>query len=315
MNADVSLSFCCVSARVDALIEQMDKGDVDDFEVEAAEYRAYLGTVHADASSSLSSPAACLALVRLFAFYHTMRRVALVRSSGVVPPRDLMSRMETFDVEQREDFLKAWAILQQPRVQALHQPIPHPPNAVEGVAAALAREADPRLLALEIAQRLKSGEYMRESFNRLMETLPAEMSTEQLMASCMTAPLLGRWREMRTLGERLIDRNGPDAFEGPGTRHNRALADREREAATLLTSTASLTACCPLCVGRAAHDRVEGGDDSRLLSAVPEECGLAEHTTTGSPATVVVGGVRRHRIHHHARSSPHSTARAPPTAE
>ena len=60
-------------------------------------------------------------------------------------PRDLMARMDALEVEQKEDLIKAWAILHQPRVQSLHQ---SPPAAQGGegerVAVQLGRYADLR---------------------------------------------------------------------------------------------------------------------------------------------------------------------------
>ena len=224
--ADVVVSPLCplavlllsFSERADALIDAIGRGEVDEFD--AAEYREYLDTAHAEASApssaALCSPLACLALIRLFTSYHTVRNLVLATESGTVPPRDLMQRLAVLEQEQNEDLAKAWTILQQPAVQALHRQPPASTDqhlAEAQSAGAVVGYSDVKLLALEIAQRLKNSAFLMESFARLVALPPAEMSNEQVLAAFMTAPLLGKWRETRALGQRLIDRKGPNAMD------------------------------------------------------------------------------------------------------
>ena len=239
------------SARVDELIEAISRGEVDD--VDVAEYRAYLDVAHSEAQhpspSPLCPPLSSLSLVRLFTSYHTVRHLVQMQDSANVPAPVLLQQLAALEAEQNEDLAKAWRVLQQPAVQALHstQPVGGGEALAQADSAAAAvRYSDLRLLALEIAQRLKSAEYLRESFARLLQIPAQEMADEQVLAAFMTAPLLGKWRETRTLGQRLIERKGPTAMEGQRLTQRRGgtMRSLQRWIDQRLTPPSLLLLCC-----------------------------------------------------------------------
>ena len=210
-----------VVERADALIELIGRGDIDELDV--AEWRGYLAAacrgeegVSEEGEGAEVSAEGCLALIRLLTSYHTVRNLLLMQEGAAVPPRDLQLRMAQLEAEQSDDLTKAWELLQRPSVQHLHrQPSPSAAAlAAADDAAAVVGASDLRLLALEIAQRLKSSEKLKAAFGSLMELEQSDMSDEQVLAAFMTAPLLGRWKDTRTLGQRLIERKGPTAMDG-----------------------------------------------------------------------------------------------------
>ena len=211
-----------VVERVNLLIEQIARGEVD--EVDVSVWRGYLEAACLQARGRQGeggvSAEACLALIRLFASYHTVRSLVLVQEGGAVPPRDLQRRLSQLEQEQSADLTQAWDLLQQPQVQQLHQQPRAAQLAQARDAASVVEPTDLRLLALELAQRLKDAAKLRAAYARLMELAEADMSDEQVLAAFMTAPLLGRWRDTRALGQKLLDRKGPTVMDGQRPPHH-----------------------------------------------------------------------------------------------
>jgi hypothetical protein len=215
-----------VSARIDALIDDISKGDVADFD--ASSYRSLLVAAASDASSASFTAEQSVALIKLFTTYHTVRNLILAHQQQSEEVSSLQAAVALWETEQSEDLTRAWSILQQPRVQTMEDR--QMTSAVSSLSANTAGTATPmtappapppplaaysgiRLLALELAQRLKNASHLQSAFDRLLAVPPAERSEEEVLASFMTAPILGRWRETRILGEQLIAMKGQQAMD------------------------------------------------------------------------------------------------------
>ena len=185
-----------------------------------AQHRAHLHWLaeHSAESDSGSgggvSAADCLAVVKLMTTYHTLRNLHIAQAFDPSDDRSVAALSE-WEVEQADDLERAWTILHSPALTAAaSSSAPSDSSSPSFVAA----YSSVPLLSLELAQRLKRGDRLSVAYEQLMATPRSERSEEQLIATFMTAPILGRWKDVIALGQQLMAVKGPNTMKGNTTR-------------------------------------------------------------------------------------------------
>jgi len=120
------------------------------------------------------SPRARLFLVQWLILYHTIFTMLCQTAEALKKANDA----------QKEDMKKAWEILD-----------------VEFAQEEEKKAGD--LLRLDVAQRLRDGAKLQHMFDKVKQS--PNLKYEELVVLFTTAPLVGRWKETRELGDKIVE--------------------------------------------------------------------------------------------------------------